>query len=256
MGFLDKLFNWGKKKEPPKSPEGPGGQSLTDITRGMQHAVNRTQEILERHYLEQLDRYFETDEDGKQYPKMVTFKIDGADMHVPMVSLIPPGGLALKKMQVKMAVRIDKADIKKAGPQAHHEKDHLTRTSFQVSFASIKATEGEKRDMNAIEVTMDFVAGEAPEGVSRILEQYINSIKPTDRKDPPPEGVTQLSNGGPPKSSGDGTDVATTTTGEPVETGAADHEEPEERPERRGGGTGEPLDPPLGPPDEERNDKP
>ncbi len=206
MSFLGKLFGWGKK-EPPKPPEGPGGQTLTDLTRGMQHAVNRAQEILERHYIEVLDRYFDTDKDEKtgierQYPKIITFKIDGADLHVPLISLVPPGGLTLDKMRIKMAVRIDKADVKKAGPQAYHKDDHLTRTSMQVSFASLKATQGTNRDMNAIEMTMFFKAGDAPEGVSRILEHYVNSIKPTDRREPPPEGVTNLQNGKPPEGSG------------------------------------------------------
>ena len=216
MGIFGKLFGWGEKELP--KPEVPGGQTLTDLTRGMQHAVNRAQEILERHYIEVLDRYFDTDKDKKQYPKMITFKVDGADVHFPLITFVPPGGLTLDKMKIRMAVRIDKADLKKAGPKGYEGDDHLTRTSMQVSFASLGETTGGKRNTNAIEMTMFFKAGDPPEGVSRVLEQYVNSIRPADRKEPPPQGAALLTNGAPsPPGTEDGGNEPADADEHPVE---------------------------------------
>ena len=206
MGFLDKLF--GKKDKPPDQP--PESHTLTDFIRGIQHAVNGTSQVLERHFIELFERYFFEDTihvpDGKGgtrevkkfYPKMVTFKVKGDELNVPLISLIRPEGLSLSKMQVKMAMRVDKAQMKKAGPKEHADKHELTRSSFQVSMAPLKAAKGESRDMNAMEVTMDFVAGDAPEGVARIFDTYTNSIVPNVKTgtgdggpEEPPEPVAQ-----------------------------------------------------------------
>ena len=174
------FWPWKKKGSTPPSVS---SQTLADIARGMQHAVNSTQELVEQHYTQVIDRYFDEDkaEEGKApglYPKVVTFKLpDGHIMTVPMIALVRPEGLMLKEMEVRMTVRIDQAKVKPHA--AHGEHSELTRTSFECSFAP-QAKNGD-RSSNTIDITMKFVSGDPPEGVARVIEQYANTALPSKR---------------------------------------------------------------------------
>lgn len=180
-----------KKKE--AAPPGHSSQTLADIARGMQHAVNSTQELVEQHYAGVIERYFEEDlaKDGRapgMYPKVVVFKLpNGHVMNVPMVALVRPEGLMLKEMEVRMTVRIDQATVK---PHAKHgEHSSLTRTSFECSFAP--SAKGDHRSSNAVDIVMKFISGDPPEGVARVIEAYANSALPSKRgpEQLPPEAT-------------------------------------------------------------------
>lgn len=171
---------WKKKDD---TPPQASAQTLADIARGMQHAVNSTQELVEQHYAQVIERYFQEDKEGDPggaglYPKIVTFKLpSGHVMTVPMIALVRPEGLMLKEMEVRMTVRIDQAKVK---PHAHKgEPTHVTRTSFECSFAPRAREDG--RSSNAVDITMKFVSGDPPEGVARVIEQYANSALPSKR---------------------------------------------------------------------------
>jgi hypothetical protein len=172
---------WPWKKKDPSPPV--SGQTLADIARGMQHAVNSTQELVEQHYAGVIERYFEEDTASESrtpgmYPKVVVFKLpNGHVMNVPMVALVRPEGLMLKEMEVRMTVRIDQATVK---PHAKHgEHSSLTRTSFECSFAP--SAKGDARSSNAVDIVMKFVSGDPPEGVARVIEAYANSALPSKR---------------------------------------------------------------------------
>jgi hypothetical protein len=179
---------WPWKKRDTAPPA--SSQTLADIARGMQHAVNSTQELVEQHYAQVIERYFEEDPpDNKNgpglYPKIVTFKLpNGHVMTVPMIALVRPEGLMLKEMEVRMTVRIDQAKVK---PHAKHgEHSAITRTSFECSFAPSVKDAG--RHSNVVDITMKFVAGDPPEGVARVIEQYANTALPSRREPPTPQG--------------------------------------------------------------------
>lgn len=166
------FWNW-KKKEP--QPETP--QSLADIARGMQHAVNSTQELTEQHFQEIIARYF--NDDGSAISKRFILP-DGSIMDVPLISLVPPAGLQLAEMTVEMSVRIDRSEIK----SAHPDKQELTRTSFKCSFSSRKGDTN--LEQSVIDITMKFVAGDPPEGVAKLMEHYTNTSTPKSPPKNPP----------------------------------------------------------------------
>ena len=168
-----------QKKEQPKSGGAIPAQTLADIARGMQHAVNSAQEIGEQHYARMFSRYF--DDDGRA--KMQKFVLpSGHTLDVPIISLMPLNGLILQKMQVQMAVRVEEAETKGAAGEGEHTS--LTRTSFKVSFSPHKR-KSEEREMNLVDVTMEFQAGDPPEAVARLVhEYYANSVRPKDPEAP------------------------------------------------------------------------
>lgn len=176
MGFFKNLFG-GKEEKPSVKP-----QTLADIARGMQHAVNSTQLLIERHYLHMFDRYF--DKHGKA--KMQRFDLpDGTYMDVPIISLIKPDGLALDEVEIEMSVRVDSCEGKSANPDG--EPVDATRTSFQCSFTAAKAQSGENHQ-NVIDIMMKFKHGDPPEGVARIVEYYANAAIPKKGQPPGPTG--------------------------------------------------------------------
>jgi hypothetical protein len=167
MGF----WTFKRRSKPPEKD----AHTLADIARGMQHAVNSTQELLERHYAQMLSRYF--NDDGTPITRPFSLP-DGSRITVPIIALVPAASLLLKEMVVRMSVRIDETKVKRA--DSEDASDHLTRTSFQVSFAG--GVRG--REQNSVDITMRFVAGDPPEGVAQVMEQFANTA--LVRKTPPP----------------------------------------------------------------------
>ncbi len=101
----------------------------------------------------------------------------------------------LKEMEVRMTVRIDQAKVKPHA--AHGQHTSVTRTSFECSFAPSVKDGG--RHSNVVDITMKFVAGDPPEGVARVIEQYANTALPSRREPPAPQGPEPTSpSPGPP----------------------------------------------------------
>src|ERR1700675_3102881 len=99
MGLWDFLS---KKSTTPEAME---SHTLADIARGMQHAVNSASEMADQQYLRIFELYFEPDEKGRAKAKIMDFILpNGNVIQVPVINLIPPGGLNLESMKVQMSV--------------------------------------------------------------------------------------------------------------------------------------------------------
>jgi hypothetical protein len=196
------FWNW-KKRPPAQKKRGIDAQTLADIARGMQHAVNATQELCEQHYARMVERYF--NDDGTAIMKRIYLPHDQGEMEVPMIAIMPPSGLMLKEADIEMAVRIDSTAIKSAAP-TDEETTH-TRTSFAVSFTPrahdrMPNQETSEGGSSAIDIKMHFKAGDPPEGVARIIEAYANTMIPHEigKLPPPPENTGSGDGDAPPGS--------------------------------------------------------
>jgi hypothetical protein len=155
-------------------------QNLTDITRGMHHAAASTAAMLAQQYLRVIDQFFDVEEDGVMTAKMVKVIVDAQHyMMVPLISLVSPKGLALERMEVEMSVKIDEAELKMATDDCDNSK--ATRASFKVTMSPRSNVQGASRSSELTDIKMIFTAGEPPEGVNRIIEEYTSMIRPLPR---------------------------------------------------------------------------
>lgn len=165
----------------------PRGQSidrstLSSIARGMQHAVNSTQEIMEDYYARIFDKYF--DKDGN--PTTVKFNVSPEQIvQAPLIALVPLSSLVLEEMIVEMSVEIIDTTPKKVGAKAADTA--VDRTSFTVSFAFGKRSDAKTEDEtsqknNTINIVMKFKRGDPPEGVARVLDEFYKAVI-TSRKE-------------------------------------------------------------------------
>ncbi len=155
-------------------------QMLTDITRGIHHAVNTTGQMISQQYVMQLQQFFDTQEDGSLAAKMVKVQVDDThDMYVPLIALVPPQGIALDKMSFDLSVQITESELKRAT----HEVDgfNAKRVAFKVNL-SPKTGETNRRRSDIVDVQMQFTRCDAPEGMHRLVEQYANMVQPFKRE--------------------------------------------------------------------------
>lgn len=153
-------------------------QTLADIARGIQHCVNSTQEMMEQQYLRLLNRHF----DENKQARVVRVKTpNGYELEVPTITLLNPKEMVMEEMLVEMSIRVDQVQAKEVNPE--DEACELTRSSFTVSLAP-KQTEN--RASNVIDIMMRFKAGDAPEGVARVVDEFAKQIVPKY----PPVGET------------------------------------------------------------------
>lgn len=144
--------------------------TLSDIVRGIQFCVNSSIEILENHFITQIEKYI--DEDSKALTKTVKIN-DKYAVDIPLFCMSNHNALILDEMEVKMKVNLKDFEIKEVG-QLNSENDDnfsVTRSSFCVDAGNCS-----KSDSNNIDICMKFKSGDAPEAVSRISEKLTNTI--------------------------------------------------------------------------------
>ncbi|EPR08148.1 DUF2589 domain-containing protein [Ruminiclostridium papyrosolvens] len=145
--------------------------TLSDIVRGMLHSVNCSQEILDQHYNRIIERYFNSD--GTPITK--SFNIDSEKcVDIPLITLINPSALALKEIDLEMSLHIDQVNVKK--DVCSNLADILDRGSFNVSVVPTNKPNDKQSDM--VDISMKFRAIDAPEGVSKFLDEFIKKINP------------------------------------------------------------------------------
>ena len=98
---------------------------------------------------------------------------------IPLITLVAPKGLTLDEMKVHMSVQISETKAKLATDLA--DDSSATRTSFNVVLSPKTNILGRKSNITDIE--MIFKAGDPPEGVMRIIEEYSNMIRPVKTED-------------------------------------------------------------------------
>jgi hypothetical protein len=175
----------GKKNKPMSH------QRLTDLTRGIHHAASTTQAMLAEQFIRMFDQFFDHLDDGTLRAKMVKVEhpnAEGVFLLVPLISLVAPKGIVMNKMEVEMSVRIEETTTKPATDFS--DNSGATRTSFKVSFAPKSKTEGRRSDLTTIKMT--FEAGDPPEGVMRVIEEFTNGIHPINKDQINGQNITAI----------------------------------------------------------------
>lgn len=165
------------------SPLSFNGVSLSDITRGLQHAAAAANVVVAHQYAQLLDQFFDRQPDGVLTPKLMMMETaNGGQLQVPLVALVTPRGMAMEKMRIELAVRSDQ--VHPIDESHQFDGGSHRRGRFAISMAPRRA-EGEEdaRERSLMDITIDFIALEPPEGLMRLIDEYTNSIVPL-RPDP------------------------------------------------------------------------
>lgn len=145
-------------------------QTISDIIRGMQHAVNTAEDMLTSHQIEKLTEAFNSDGTAKTYYIILP---DGRKVDIPVACLTPSTNLSISELELEFAVKVDGTFTKGEG------KDE--RSSYNVSFVGTdrKSIFGRrKKDRDAtIRIRMKFREKDEPEAVARARELLDSSIR-------------------------------------------------------------------------------
>ncbi len=186
-----------KNKEPQKM-----GVDLSQVIRGMQHAVNEAQRTLEVHHLKSLLRFFYADGD----PKSVDLHLGGTKhIDIPLVTLANHSSLKIDELEMEFQARIEEVAVKdldelkqiiaqSGGPLDGDDgggADEAAATkldggaseeegsaTFNIGFSSA-APRGVDAG-NVISVRIKFLSADQPEGLSRIIDEYNKLVAPYD----------------------------------------------------------------------------
>ncbi len=180
-----------------------GTQTISDIIRGMQYAVNTAQDTLQKQQFRMLEQYFDT-ETGEPEMRFITLP-GGRRVYIPLITLIPANMLAIDELEMDFSVRIASTNVKSytdklrtaAGKTIEETSE---RSSFNVFFSGVsrscerprkKALFGRKKagqdneddeecapgDTSVIDIKIKFKSIEEPEASARIREMLYSQIQ-------------------------------------------------------------------------------
>ena len=169
-----------------RSKEPMSASDLSHITRGMHQAAAATHNLIAQQYIKLFDQFFDYNVDDLGTPmkaKMVEVALNEDHIiNVPLIALVSPKGLALHKMTVDLSVRMQATELQKASHDL--ENGELQSEKFFVTFGSGKR-EGQERDPDEVQISMEFRDCEPPEAIQRLIEEFTNLISPQRIEDGP-----------------------------------------------------------------------
>lgn len=166
------FIKWSKNS---KRKSGDNAMTLSDVVRGIQYCVNSCIEIVERHYLNTIQKFI-TEEDGIETKRVYLDKTHYMD--IPLICLTDHNALEIDKMKVKMKVNIRDMDLKQTilepegGRKGEGDSYALSRTTMLVDVCNVSRED----DNTNMEIEMTFKSSNPPESLSRMLETLNNNL--------------------------------------------------------------------------------
>ena len=128
---------------------------------------------------------FFDEREGMLRAQMTYIQVDEKNwIPVPLISLVSPRNYTLDRMKVAMSVRIDQNTLKQATIDA--DGSMADRASFKVSLSPKEGDTDEKRPSDVTNIEMEFVAGNPPEAIMRVIDTFTNLIDTKSMATPPP----------------------------------------------------------------------
>jgi hypothetical protein len=161
-------------------------QSLSEITRGLQHAAQTTLSLVAEQFITMMEQFFEPLEDGTLQAKTVRVQISETSyVMVPLVALVTPRGVTLETMRVNLSVRLEEAESMPG--TSFLDATEQKRTSFIVAMVPRGKT-GDQRSSDTFDVELEFKAQEPPELIMRLIDMFTNTVAQTPRDPAQPLG--------------------------------------------------------------------
>ncbi|MBQ8705274.1 MAG: DUF2589 domain-containing protein [Paludibacteraceae bacterium] len=136
--------------------------SFSEVLKGIQHAVNSAQEMLQVQQLEHVLRFWDQNS-GTLVSRKV--KVAGKELDVPLMALVPHDHLAMDDIEISFRTKIGAVSQLKtenaltAGGQVEH-------TDLQMELESIRAT-----DNDVVDIKIRFKRKDMSEGIARLTDE-------------------------------------------------------------------------------------
>ena len=142
------------------------GADLSQIIKGMQHAVNEAQKTLEAHHLNSLLSFFHSNGE----PKTVSLHVEGDKyIDVPTFTLASHSALKIDELEMQFKAKIqDGRDLEVQNEDG--ESDKLS--SFEVGFTPTSDSS------DFVSVRILFKSIPQSEGFSRVLDEFEKTVTP------------------------------------------------------------------------------
>ena len=141
--------------------------SFADVLKGILHAVNSVQEILQLQQIENLKKFWEGDA-GKAVTQKI--KVGDREMEVPLVTLVPHSHLEIDDMEIHFKAKV--GEVVSATPDdslvmTTAKPEATERTDLQMELSGVKAN-----DSDVMDITIRFKHKDMPEGLARLTDEY------------------------------------------------------------------------------------
>ena len=137
--------------------------AFSDILKGLQHAINSAQDMLQAQQIQGLMRFWSAN-DGNPLTQKV--KVGERELDVPLMTLVPHSHLEMDDVEIKFKAKIGDIASHSFADKLQNGQG-LTRADLQMEMDGIKAT-----DDDVMEITIRFKSKETPEGVARLTDEY------------------------------------------------------------------------------------
>ncbi len=139
--------------------------SFLDILRGIQHAVNAAQDMLQAQQLQSLQKFWD-ENNGKPVSK--TIKVKDDELLIPLVALLPHNHLGMDDIEIKFCAKIEDMDHMVA---AGVNSDDISAADLKLTLDGIKPGKDD-----TMQITIRFKAQDSTEGLSRLIDEYNKHI--------------------------------------------------------------------------------
>ena len=139
--------------------------SFLDIIRGIQHAVNAAQDMLQAQQLQSLQKFWD-ENNGKPVSK--TIKVNDGELSVPLVALLPHNHLGMDDVEIKFCAKIEDVDNMVA---ADVDSKDISAADLKLVLDDIKPGKDD-----TMQITIRFKAQDSTEGLSRLIDEYNKHI--------------------------------------------------------------------------------
>ena len=135
--------------------------SFADILKGLQHAVNSAQDMLQGQQVQNLTRFLNTT-DGTPVSRKV--KLGDREVDVPLMSLVPQCHLAMEDIEIRFNAKV--GDIASGALQTINGND-ISHADLKVVLEGVRA-----KDDDVLQITVRFKQQQTTEGLSRLMDEY------------------------------------------------------------------------------------
>lgn len=138
--------------------------AFSDILKGLQHAINSAQEMLQVQQLQGIMRFWNSSNNGEPVTQKV--KIGDRELDVPLIGLVSHSHLEMDDVEIKFKAKIGDIASRTVADKLQNGQN-LTSADLQMEMEGIRST-----DDDVMEITIRFKAKETPEGVARLTDEY------------------------------------------------------------------------------------